>query len=126
MLAVIGVFAYMQFSNIQGNDDEKTEAQQQAEQKKHLDDLVKYTQGKETTATIGTKEVKIKILDINQDGSAKASYKEQNKNGDLVKKTTTIDPEVLNSFLERQKKESNSDKNQTIDNSLNNKDNKNK
>ena len=118
ILALGTLFVVSQFSD-DSEEEKKAEQKAQAEHEKYLKDLKTYILGSDQVVQMGDQTVKVTITKVNKDGSVEAEYKDKNKDGDVVKEHTTIEKPVIQTALEKQKKQSSKKHNKTIDDEIN-------
>ena len=118
ILALGTLFVVSEFSD-DTEEEKKAEQKAQAEHEQYLKDLKTYILGTDQIVQMGDQTVKVTITKINKDGSVEAEYNEKNKDGEIVKAHTTIDKPVIQTALEKQKKQANKTHNKTIDDEIN-------
>lgn len=117
VIAFAALFLVNELSDDNSQQDQKQEQQAKKDHDQYLKDLKTYMLGSTQTVQMGDQTIKVKIVQINKDGSVEAEYKEKNKDGEVVKKRKTIEKPVIESALKKQKKKVNKKENQTIDDS---------
>ena len=118
ILALGTLFVVSQFAD-DSEEEKKAEQKAQAEHEKYLKDLKTYILGSDQVVQMGDQTVKVTITKVNKDGSVEAEYKDKNKDGNVVKEHTTIEKPVIQTALEKQKKQSSKKHNKTIDDEIN-------
>ena len=118
ILALGTLFVVSEFSD-DTEEEKKAEQKAQAEHEQYLRDLKTYILGTDQVVQMGDQTVKVTISKINKDGSVEAEYNDKNKDGEVVKEHTTIDKPVIQTALEKQKKQANKTHNKTIDDEIN-------
>lgn len=117
VIAFAALFLVNELSDDNSQQNQKQEQQAKKDHDQYLKDLKTYMLGSTQTVQMGDQTIKVKIVQINKDGSVEAEYKEKNKDGEIVKKRKTIEKPVIESALKKQKKKANKKENQTIDDS---------
>lgn len=117
VIAFAALFLVNELSDDNSQQDQKQEQQAKKDHDQYLKDLKTYMLGSTQTVQMGDQTIKVKIVQINKDGSVEAEYKEKNKDDEVVKKRKTIEKPIIESALKKQKKKANKKENQTIDDS---------